>query len=131
MKIKQTTFYALRAIHRIHLEVRNIITSSVIAGKEGLSPGVVLKVLRGLSKAGMLYAHQGRGELAGGFSLVRREEEITLLEVVDVMEKMDICSNLDEQTGEPEMALLHNCRRLNGQLREELSKYTIQDLFEM
>jgi len=131
MKIKQTTFYALRAIRRIYVEDKPVITSTVIAEKEELSQGVLLRLLRTLNHAGILEVHQGRGTICGGFSLVKKIDEITLLEVIDVMEHIDICSHLGEEFQIKEKQLFNKCEQINKHLREELSKYTIRDLFEL
>ena len=126
MKIKQTTFYALQAIRKIYLEEQRIVTSKAIADQEGMSQGVLLKQLRTLANSGILCAHQGRGAVCGGFSLIKSIDDITLLDVIDVMEHVDICANLDE---EKDSHLFHSCYRINDSLREEFSKYTIRDLY--
>jgi len=124
LKIKKTTFYALKVIYRIHLEDKAVVTSNEIAEKEHLPYGVALKVMQMLKDSGILRVYQGRGTVSGGFSLNRQIDDITLLDVVDTMENVDICENLEE-----EEALMHKCRQINEHLREEFSKYTIQDLF--
>ena len=124
MKIKKTTFYALKVIYRIHLEDKAVVTSNEIAEKEHLPYGVALKVMQMLKDSGILRVYQGRGTVSGGFSLNRQIDDITLLDVVDTMENVDICENLEE-----EEALMHKCRQINEHLREEFSKHTIQDLF--
>jgi len=54
MKIKQATFNALKIIRTIHLNDGKVMTSTSIAEKEKISPGVVIKVLRKLRDAGVL-----------------------------------------------------------------------------
>lgn len=131
MKIKQTTFYVLKAIRRMYLEDSAIVTSTVIAEKEQISQGVTLRLLRRLEHAGFLHVHQGRGNSGGGFSLAKNIDEITLLDIVDLMEKVDICENLDEKSKREESTLFCKCIQINEHMKEELSKYTIQDLFEL
>ena len=126
MKINQTTFYALQALKRISLEKGKITTSSTIAQKEGIPQGVLLKQLRILASAGILCAHHGRGAISGGFSLIKSIDDITFLDVVDIMEHVDICTNLDEEKDSP---LFHTCSQINDSLRKEFSKYTIRDLY--
>jgi len=129
MKIKQTTFYALKAIRRIYLENEEILTSNIIAEKEKLSQGVLLRLLRILDRAGILCVHQGRGIVSGGFSLAKSIDEITLLDVVKVVEDVDICKNLDEAVGRQDALLFDHCREINNHIQEEFSRYTIRDLF--
>jgi len=131
MKIKQTTFYALQILKRIHLEDKDIVTSILIADRENLSQGVVLKLLRTMVDTKILYAHQGRDAISGGFSMMKSVDEITLMEIVDVMEGVDICENLDEEKREKEAILFHKCCQINEYLRNEFSRYTIRDLFDL
>jgi len=129
MKIKQTTFYALLAIHRIYLEGRQIITSVELAEKENISHGVMIKTLRVLTHAGILHVHQGRGNVCGGYSLAKRIDEITLLDIIDIMEQVNICKNIATGNREREAQLFCKFSQINESLKEEFSKYTIQDLF--
>ena len=131
MKIKQTTFYALRVIRRVHLEGKGIITSNLIAEKENLSQGVVLRLLREMAHAGILFIHQGRGIISGGFSMRKTIDEITLLEIVETLEKVDICQNLDKKNGEIEDLLFLKFNLINEHLKEEFSKYSVKDLFNL
>jgi len=131
MKIKQTTFYAVRAINRIYLENGSVVTSNVIAEKEGVSQGVLIRLLRMLNQAGIVNAHQGRGAICGGFSLAKNIDEITLLDVVEVTEGVDICINFDSKVQEDDSELLRKCSQINDQIKKEFSRYTIRDLFEL
>lgn len=130
MRIKQSTFYALRIIYRIHKEENEIVTSAEIAEKEEISQGVGLKILRKLAQAGIMQVHQGRGQICGGFSMIKTIDEITLSEVLGVMEGIDICTNLDKSTRNKEELLFRTCCQINGHLGEIFSRYTIRDLFE-
>jgi len=131
MKIRQTTFYALKAVHRIHVEEGDIITSNMIAEKEGFSQGVVLRILRTLVNVGILEAHQGRGRICGGFSLKKPIDKITLFDIISVMENIDICSNLDEKSKTEENKLFCSLNQINQHIKDEFSKYTLRNLFEL
>ena len=131
INIKQTTFYALQIIRRIDLEDENIVTSKLIAEKENLSQGVVLKLLREMVHTGIVFAHQGRGAVSGGFSMAKTVDEITLNDIVDALEEVNICKNLTNEDKENESVLFRKCIQINEYLKEELSKYTIRDLFEL
>lgn len=130
MKIKQTTFYALRIICRINREESRVVTSKEIAEKEECSQGVTLKILRALEVAGILCVHQGRGQVCGGFSLAKSIDDITMAEVMKVLEGMDICINLDEASRQKEERLFRTCSQINRELEEIFSGYTIRELFE-
>ena len=131
MKIKQTTFYALRAIRRIYLEKEVIVTSTVIAEKEDISQGVLLRILRTLDKANILEAHQGRGAVSGGFSFSKDIESVTFLEILEFLEGVDISVNLDAETCEKDKQLYNQINKINHKIREEFAKHTICDLFEL
>lgn len=130
MKIKQSTFHALRILYRIHREEERVITSKEIAETEEISQGVIIKIARVLVQDGMLCAHQGRGQICGGFSLQKSIDEITMAEVMKVMEGIDICSKLDEISRKKGTLLFQACSQMNTDLEELFSKYTIRDLFE-
>lgn len=131
MKIKKTTYYALCALRMIYLDKEQIVTSNCIAKSEGISQGVVIKILRILNKEGILNVYRGRGSVCGGFSLNKSIDEITLLEIVEIMEGVNICENLDKELEEKENRLFLKCSQINEHFRAELSKYTIRELFEL
>jgi len=131
MKIKQTTFYALRAIRRIYLADETIVTSTMIAEKEDISQGVLIRILRMLDKADILKAHQGRGAVSGGFSLNKDIKNITMLDILELLEGVDISINLDAETRERDKLLYDQISNINHNISKELEKYTICDLFEL
>jgi len=115
----------------IYLEKEQVITSNCIAKSEGISQGVVIKILRMLSKEGILNVYRGSGSVCGGFSLNKSIDEISLLEIVEIMEGVNICENLDKELEEKENRLFLRCSQINEHFRIELSKYTIRELFEL
>jgi len=129
MRIKQTTFYALRALHAIEQSGKRLITSKAISEKEHISAGVMIRILRILHQTGFLSVHQGRGGISGGFALKRSTEEITLLDVVDAMEGLDICGTLDAGTKRAEKEFYIHCQQVNSLIREELARHTLHELF--
>lgn len=130
MKIKQSTFYALRLIYRTYAEDAVVITSVELAEKEKISQGVTMKILRELARAGMMEVHQGRGQICGGFSLAKGIDKITLFDVIMVFEGLDICEKIGEPFFKEKDGLTRMCIQINEQLKEIFLKYTIQDLFE-
>lgn len=130
MKIKQTTFYAMRILCRIHKGKSKVVTSKEIAEKEELSQGVTLKILRELSHAGIVHAHQGRGQNCGGFSLEKSIDRITMADVIAVMEGLDIGENLDGVSRGKAKALDLACDQINEELMKLFSRYSISHLLE-
>ena len=130
MKINQTTFYAMRILYRIHIEDDRVVTSKRIAEKEEISPGVTLRILREMSKAGLVHVHQGRGQICGGFSLAKSIDDITMADVIETLEGMDINSSKEKDIRERDEPLYQICSRINDRLKELFSGYTIRRLFE-
>jgi Rrf2 family protein len=60
-----------------------VLTKYEIAEAEGIPPGYVQQLLMGLNRAGFVNSHRGR---AGGFSLARPPETITVLDVLKASE---------------------------------------------
>lgn len=130
VKIKQTTFAAMRILGRIHKEEVGVVTSKKIAEKEELSQGVTLRILRELSHAGIVQVHQGRGQVCGGFSLTKSIDDITLADIMVVLEGMDIGANLDEASREKEASLHRVCDQIDEYLEQLFSRYSIRQMLE-
>lgn len=130
MRIKQTTFYAMRILYQIHEGEASVVTSKEIAEKEEISQGVILKILRELSHAGIVQVYQGRGKICGGFSLAKSIDDITLADIIEVLEGMDIGVNLDEASHGKESSLQRACDQINAYLEQLFSIYTLRQLLE-
>ena len=129
------TDYAVQIIRCIHESEKEIVTSKEIAEKEGISHGVLMKVLRILRLNGFLISHQGRGEVAGGYSLNRSIRDMTLLDIIECMEgTVTIAEPLDEdeqsQLSKGSTQILKEYQRVSTLLRKELGRYSILELLE-
>lgn len=82
MQLSLTTDYAIRILACIGAS-DGVIPSTEISEKVGISQAYVMKVIRKLSKAGMVKTHQGP---TGGVSLGRDPKYITLYDVINLME---------------------------------------------
>ena len=77
-----STDYAIRIV--LHLAVKGgAATSSEISGQMGIPRSVIATLAKPLQKAGILTTQRGTG---GGFALGRRPEDISLHEIVNLME---------------------------------------------
>ena len=82
MQLKVSTDYAIRIV--LHLAVKGgAATSSEISGQMGIPRSVIATLAKPLQKAGILTTQRGSG---GGFTLCRRPEDISLHEIVNLME---------------------------------------------
>lgn len=86
MKMNKMTNYAIRTLRTIYRDQETVVTSRKISLQEGISQGVLMKILRRLKSNGIVRSHQGRGELSGGFSLIKSPDEMTILEIILIME---------------------------------------------
>jgi len=132
MKIKQITFYALRALRAIYLEDKEIVTSSRISKTEEISQGVLMRILRHLSKSDILVAHQGRGNVCGGFSLKKEIDDITLLEIIEIMEgTIDLSQMARKPFKDSDSSVYQTIDIINENLRKDLEDYSIREIFHI
>jgi Rrf2 family protein len=130
MKINRTTDYAIRIIRAIY-DNGGVVTSKIIANKENISQGVLMKIMRVLKNHGIVESHQGRGEVSGGFSLRKSPKELTLLAIVEAMEGPVLIAEWikDEPHLVEVSSICQEYKRINDILRTELDKYTLYDIF--
>ncbi len=84
MKINQASAYALHALmFMVRHATRLPITSKEIARTEGMPEGYLAKVLQQLVRTGFIRSVRGRER---GYLFARPPEEISLLELFEVME---------------------------------------------
>ena len=89
--ISPTAEYALRAVVAIAQHDGEPVVTKTIAEITKVPPGYLPKVLQTLRKAGLVHSKRGLG---GGFTLARPAENLTVLDVVNVVdpiERIDRC----------------------------------------
>jgi Rrf2 family transcriptional regulator, nitric oxide-sensitive transcriptional repressor len=83
--LSQTVEYALRAVVLLASEPDTPKTVANVAAKTLVPPAYLAKILRGLTRAGLVASRRGLG---GGVTLVRPPEQITIKDVVDAVEPL-------------------------------------------
>jgi len=83
VKISEATSLALHTMVYLAGKPEEIVSVNEIASILSISEAHLSKVLQRLSKAGLVESNRGP---KGGFKLVRNPEEITLIEVYEVVE---------------------------------------------
>jgi len=83
MQLNVTTDYAIRIVLYLAIKKR-VINSNEIAQAMGIPPNYIMKITRTLKNAGLLSEKRG---VVGGFVLIRNPDELTLLDIVDALEK--------------------------------------------
>lgn len=125
MKFNKMTSYAIRIVARMSLEPKQIVTSNVLAEKEDISVGVLMKVMVKLRKAGIIKSHQGRGKVSGGFTLGINQEEISIYRLMKAMDsEVELYPINDEENYDGELHEVYDqLRQMNEEYKEKLSSF--------
>lgn len=84
MQLNQATDYAFRVImHLASLPEGEIVNSQAIAEEQNIPVGFLQKIMRSLTKGEMVKSYRG---IDGGFALAKPAEEISLLDIITLME---------------------------------------------
>ena len=104
--ISQTLEYALRAIVTLAQHEDRPMVTAKIAETTKMPPGYLYKVLQQLARGGLVQSQRG---LKGGYILARSPADISVLNVVDVMDplkRIHTCP-LELETHGSELCALH------------------------
>lgn len=84
MQFNQATDYAFRVIlHLASLPEGEIVNSQTIAEEQNIPVGFLQKIMRSLTNGEMVKSYRG---IDGGFALAKSAKEISLLDIITVME---------------------------------------------
>ena len=130
MQLNVTTDYAIRIILYLAIK-KEITTSKEIGAVMGIPKNYVLKITHKLVEAGIVERLVGA---QGGFLLIRKSGEITLLEIIDIMEpttRINRCLEADRYCSR---YATENCPvrgfycKLQEEMERSLQKMTIRKL---
>lgn len=130
MKISTNTRYALRFLSRVAERVPERITTSAVSELEGISEKMLERIAAKLAREGFVRSVKGMG---GGFELLRPADEITVTQVLTVMETPYLPHHCVE---DPEHCckMSENCHmlslwvRIDEAVRAVTDSVTVQDL---
>lgn len=132
MQLKLTTDYAIRTI--VYLATQSGITSvAEIGSKMGISENYLMKVLKALKDAGLVAGYQGK---RGGYAISKKPEEISLWDIVEVMEgttKVNRCLEKDgfcSRHGTQFCMIRRYYQELQDQIEDYLTGITIDKVLE-
>ena len=135
MKISTKGRYGLRvlldiALYRVGDKPRMI---REIAANQEISEKYISRLIIELRKAGFVKSVRGA---KGGYTLMRKPEEISILDVLEVMEgPVCIVDCVSASGGECRRTMLCPTRRMwteiNQKIRDIFAGYTLQDLLEL
>lgn len=120
MKLQKATRCALFAILELARDPERQISAAEIAEKYGLSVNHLAKVLRDLTRAGLVEATRGAG---GGYRFSGNAKRVTLYEVVEMFE--DIAGS---RTARPEAGADSDMGRALGRVMAEIDDITVSTL---
>ncbi len=83
MRLRSSTDFGLRALMRLAGEPKRVFSTNEMAREMGISRNHLTKVVQALANGEMIVTRRGTG---GGFALARAAEDITLGEVVRLLE---------------------------------------------
>jgi len=118
MQINVTTDYAIRAV--LYLAIQNsITTSNDISVAMGIPKSYILKITNKLQEAGIVRRIVGA---RGGFALAKGQEEITLYDILEIMEPTMRINRCLEEDKHCSRFATENCpvRKFYSNLQNEL-----------
>lgn len=127
MKITREADYALRIVAML-AKSREQMDANTIAERNGVPYRFTLKILRKIVQAGYLKSYRGA---SGGYALERNPEEITLRNIIEVIDgpiALNLCTS--------GCCNHENCRigsslaRIQNKLTAELDSVTFKDIIE-
>lgn len=130
MIITRATEYAIRAIlHLAEHPEGEIVLKKDICREQDITPAFLTKILQPLIKAGVVGSQRGVG---GGFYLLKRPHEISLLDVLEAEEGPLYLNQCLVETGSCErdaFCPVHGAwHEIRHELSSVLSKYTFEQL---
>lgn len=95
MQLNKTTDYAIRIV--IYLAITNELTvAKEISDKMAIPQNYIIKIMKKLKDAGIIETYSG---VKGGYKLKKSADEISLLDIIEIMEKtIKINRCLEENT---------------------------------
>lgn len=126
MRLTRAASYAIHAAaHMAGLKKGEPMPSHIIAQKRDIPERFLLKVLKPMVSAGLLFSLKGPH---GGYRLARPPHDITLLEIVEAIDGPIRGGIADESKNSLNRKVGQICIDASDQLRRHLNKYTLQDL---
>mgnify|MGYP000948650042 CR=1 FL=1 len=134
MILNQATDYAFRAVLYLSLlQPGEIVEAKVISDSQHIPLRFLLKILRILTKAGIVKSYQGVG---GGYALAKKPAEITLKDVLEAIEgpirinKCLIDPDYCNKQATPHCPVHHVLASIQQTIAQEFDKYNFEQLKE-
>jgi len=127
--IRRNTDYAIRALVHLAINLGQVVSAGEIAASQEVPIDFLQKILQKFVRQGLVQSHRG---IQGGFSLSRDPSQVTVLEIVEIMQGKLVMNRCflgkDGCPRAPKCALKQNWLDLEQQLVDSLAGITLQDL---
>lgn len=130
LRISRITDYGTLILTHMASYPESVFSAATLAAALGLGQPTVAKVLKALTRAGLVRSTRG---LYGGYALGRAPAEISVAEIVDTLEEQAFglteCSATSGLCGlEPSCRIRANWMRINAVVRRALEDVTLADM---
>jgi Rrf2 family protein len=130
MKLTRASEYAIHAVVNMAATGENgrPVASHNTAAAKGIPERFLLKVLKPLVSAGVLYSVKGPN---GGYRLAKPANKITLLEIIEAVDgpmRGDVPRVEGKETEATDQRLKEICQQITDQTRKQLEKVRISEL---
>ena len=129
LRISKLTDYGTVILAELAAQDERRASAATVAERTGLSLPTVRKLLKTLSKAGLVVATRGA---QGGYQLARSPAQITAAEVIDALEgpvSITDCSASDKHCNIESLCAVGGAwQRINVAIRNALSEVSLADL---
>jgi FeS assembly SUF system regulator len=129
IRITRQTDYGIVLLTHMATRLERRYNAPELAGEVHLPLPTVSKILKLLTREGLLASHRG---IKGGYSLARVPEEISMAEIVAALEgPVAITECIDESSGctyQPTCRVRTNWQRINDALRNALAGISLAEM---
>ena len=126
LRIAKLTDYGTVLLTEMARHPARIVSAAALAKRVNIAEATVCKLLKQLTAGGILNSHRGKG---GGYQLKANPEEITLAQVLTVLEGQLAVTECSAGHGvcrlEAECAVRDNWRRINQAIYDGLNTLTL------
>lgn len=124
------TSSAIRIVGNMYQRKNATITSIKLSEEEEVTVPVIMKLMKGLQKSGIISSKQGRRD--GGYSLKQRNQGVTLYDVIKAVEDDIVLYPKEEEEyyKNGTEALYHKMVEIHDIYIEELNSKTVKELIE-
>lgn len=131
LRMSRLADYATVVMTDIARTPHGVHSAAEIAGRVGVAPPTVSKLLKTMARAGLLESLRGP---KGGYRLARARAEISMAQIIDSIEGRAALTQCAETPGrceyETRCAVRGNWRRIDAVVRRALERVTLAEMIE-